>query len=84
MGVAHVGVSMQSIERWEVNYPVHGCVNFSNPPGDVLGCPRLLTGNMIDAAFNGYFTKILVFFLARLRNGLLPTMTSPSRLWLCI
>ena len=44
--VAHaLGVSMQSIERWEENYAVHGCVKPFKP---TRGCPRLLTGDMID------------------------------------
>ena len=73
------GVSMQSIERWEVNYAVHGCVK---PFKSTRGRPRLLTGDMIDD-----IRRLLredPVFLTRLRNGLLSTTTSPSRLWLCI
>ena len=73
------GVSMQSIERWEVNYAVRGCVKPFKP---TRGRPRLLTGDMIDD-----IRRLLredPVFLTRLRNGLLSTMTSPSRLWLCI
>ena len=40
-----LGVSMQSIERWEENYTVHGCVKPFKP---TRGHPRLLTGDMID------------------------------------
>ena len=44
--VAHaLGVSMQSIEWWEENYAVHGCVKPFKP---TRGRPRLLTGDMID------------------------------------
>ena len=44
--VAHaLGVSMQSIEWWEENYAVHGCIKPFKP---TRGHPRLLTGNMID------------------------------------
>ena len=73
------GVSMQSIERFEVNYAVHGCVKPFKP---TRGRPRLLTGYMIDD-----IRRLLredPVFLTRLRNGLLSTTTSPSRLWLCI
>ena len=67
------GVSMQSIERWEVNYAVHGCVKPFKP---TRGRPRLLTGDMIND-----IQRLLredPVFLTRLRNGLLSTMTSPS------
>ena len=44
--VAHaLGVSMQSIERWEENYAIHSCVKPFKPN---RGHPRLLTGDMID------------------------------------
>ena len=78
--VAHaLGVSMQSVERWEENYAIHGCVKLFKP---TRGCPRLLTGDMIDD-IQRYFAKTPVFFLMRLRNGSLSTTTSPSPLQLC-
>ena len=40
-----LGVSSKSIERWEENYEVHGCVS---PPKLIMGCPRLLSADMID------------------------------------
>ena len=40
-----LGVSMQSIERWEENYAIHSCVKLFKPN---RGRPRLLTGDMID------------------------------------
>ena len=40
-----LGVSSKSIERWEENNEVHGCVS---PPKLIMGCPRLLSADMID------------------------------------
>ena len=40
-----LGVSARSIGRWEENYALHGCVK---PLKSIKGCPRLLTGDMID------------------------------------
>ena len=42
---AALGVSSKSIEHWEENYQVHGCVS---PPKLIMGRPRLLSANMID------------------------------------
>ena len=41
------GVSARSIERWEENYTIRGCVN---PPTSrsIKGHPKLLTADMID------------------------------------
>ena len=40
-----LGVSSKSIQRWEENYEVHGCVS---PPKLIMRRPRLLSANMID------------------------------------
>ena len=40
-----LGVSAKSIERWNENYEVHGCVC---PPKLIIGRPRLLSADMID------------------------------------
>ena len=40
-----LGVLSKSIEHWEENYEVHGCVS---PPKLIMRCSRLLSANMID------------------------------------
>ena len=40
-----LGMLSKSIECWEENYEVHGCVS---PPKLIMRCPRLLSANMID------------------------------------
>ena len=40
-----LGVLSKSIEHWEENYEVHGCVS---PPKLIMGHPRLLSVDMID------------------------------------
>jgi len=40
-----LGVSSRSIERWEKNYEIHGCVN---PPTPLRGRPRLLTHRITE------------------------------------
>ena len=40
-----LGMSSKSIEHWEENYKVHGCVS---PLKLIMGCPRLLSADMID------------------------------------
>ena len=40
-----LGVSSKSIECWEENYEVHGCVS---PPKLIMGRPTLLSADMID------------------------------------
>ena len=39
-----LGMLSKSIERWEENYEVHGCVS---PPKLIMGHPRLLSADMI-------------------------------------
>ena len=57
-----LGVSSKSIERWEEDYEVHGCVN---PPKLIIGRPRLLS----RLASNNCLTRIPVSSLTRLGNG---------------
>ena len=40
-----LGMPARSIGRLEENYTLHGCVK---PLKSIKGCPRLLTGDMID------------------------------------
>src|SRR5882757_6362815 len=42
---AALGVSSKSIERWEHNYEIHGCVH---SPAPLRGRPRLLTSRMTE------------------------------------